>query len=156
MVHRTPQRIRVKIPQWRRHDDNLAALQRALERRRDVVCVRVNVLAASIVIHCREGFEIASVRDCFTGLELVLAASGSDARARQIVPAQRIRDGSRSSICLFSLVVRLLIAIATGRIEALLREMILEAAAQMLVQRLHRKLTTQLETPRALLVAAAE
>jgi hypothetical protein len=45
VVHRTPQRIRVKIPQWRRHDDNFAALQRALERRRDVVCVRVNVLA---------------------------------------------------------------------------------------------------------------
>ena len=158
MVHRTPQRVRVKIPRWQRQDDNFAALQRALERRSDVVCVRVNALAASIVIHCRDGFEIASAGDCFAGLELVLPPSGPPASARQIASAQRVRDGSESSIGLVRFFIRLLIAIATRRVEFLLRELILEAAVQALAQQLRRKLmaSPRLEAPRALLVAAAE
>jgi hypothetical protein len=158
VVHLTPQRIRVKIPQWQRQNDNFAALQRALERHPDVVFVRVNALVASIVIHCRDGFGIASVRDCLAGLELVLPPSGSSAWARQIASVHRIRDGSESSSRLVGFFVRLLIAIATRRLEALLRELILEAAAQLLVQQLHRKLMAPppLEAPRALLVAAAE
>jgi hypothetical protein len=157
VVHRTPQRIRVKIPQWQRQDDNFAGLQRALERRPDVVYVRVNALAASIVIHCRDGFEIASVRDCFVGFELVLPPSRSVAWARQIVPAvQGVRD-SRSSIRPIGFIVRLLIAIVTRQFEDLLRELILEAAVRLLAQRLHRQLTASLRLamPRALPAAAA-
>jgi hypothetical protein len=134
VVHRTPQRIRVKVPQWQRQDDNFAAVQRALERRPDVVCVRVNALAASIVIHCHDGFEIPSAGDCFAGLELVLRPSGPPASARQIASAQRLRDGSESSIGLVRFFIRLLIAIATRRVEVLLRELILEAAVQVFVQ----------------------
>ena len=158
MVHLTPHRVRIKIPRWQRQDDNFAALQRLLERRPDVVCVRVNALAASIVIHCRDGFEIASVRDCFAGLELVLPPSGSTAWARQIASDQPIRDASQSSIGLVGFFARLLIAIATRRLEALLRELILEAAVQTLAQQLHRKLMLppRSPAPRALLVAAAE
>ena len=157
MVHLTPHRIRVKIPQWQRRDDNFAALQRALERRPGVVFVRVNALVASIVIHCRDGFEIASVRDCVAGLEWVLPPSGSTARARQIASAQRVGDGSETSSRLVAFAVRLLIAIATRRVEAVLRELILETAVRLLVQPLHRKLmaSPRLEAPRALLVAAA-
>ena len=158
VVHLTPHRIRLKIPQWQRQDDNFAALRRALEMHPDVVFVRVNALVASIVIHCRDGFEIASVRDCFAGLELVLPPSGSAAWARQIASARRIRDGSERSSRLVGFLVRLLIAIATRRVEAVLRELILEAAVQVFVQPLHRKLmaSPRLEAPRALLVAAAE
>jgi hypothetical protein len=158
VVHRTPQRIRVKIPQWQRQNDNFVALQQALERRPDVVCVRVNALAASVVIHCRDGFEIASVRDCFAGLALVFPPSGSSVRARQITPAQGVRGGAQSSIRLVRFIVKLLIAIATRRLETLVRGLILEAVAQALVQRLHRKLVTspQREAAGALLVAAAE
>jgi hypothetical protein len=130
VVHLTPHRIRVKIPQWQRRDDSFAALQRALERRPDVVFVRVNALVASIVIHCRDGFEIASVRDCVANLEWVLPPSGSAAWARQIVPAQRVGDGSETSSRLVAFIVRLLIAIATKRVEAVLRELMLEAAVQ--------------------------
>jgi hypothetical protein len=71
VVHATPQRIRIKIPRWQRRHDNFAVLQRALESRAGVLCVRVNL--AGIVINCSDGFEIASVRDCFAGLELTLA-----------------------------------------------------------------------------------
>ena len=148
VVHLTSQRIRVKIPLWRHQDDNFTALRRALERHPDVVCVRVNAVAACIAIHCRDGFEIASIRNCFAGLEFVLPPSGS-AAARQIAPAQRIRDGESRLVGLF---IRLLFAIATRRPEVLLRELILEAAVQLFVRQLHRKL----EAPGAPLVAAAE
>jgi hypothetical protein len=160
VVHLTPHRIRIKIPLWQRRDAYFAALQRVLARRPDVISVRVNALVASIVIHCRDGFEITSISHCFMGLELVLPAPGSPAgpRTRQIASAQRIRDRSRSSICLVSLVVRLTIAIATKQFEALIREWILEAAVRALLRQLYRKpmQALRLEAPRTLLVAAAE
>jgi len=51
VVHRTRQRIRIKIPQWERQDHDFAALQRALERCPGVVSVRVNALVDSVAIH---------------------------------------------------------------------------------------------------------
>jgi hypothetical protein len=157
VVHRTRQRIRIKIPQWERQDHDFAALQRALERCPGVVSVRVNALVDSVVIHCHDEFEITSVRHCFVGLELVVPASGPGPWARQIAPAQRIHDHSTGAISLVGLVVKLTIAIATRRFDALIRELILEAAVQALVQQLYRKLmqSPRLEMPpRALRVAA--
>src|SRR5262245_32265879 len=158
VVHRTPHRIRIKIPRWERQDCYFAALQRVLERRPGVVSVRVNALVASIVIHCRDGFEIASVRECFEGLELVVPATLSVASPQtwQIASARRVRDHPKSSFCLAGLVVKLTIAIATRRLDALIRELIFEAAAQMLVRELRRKLmqASPLEAPRVLVVAA--
>ena len=157
VVHRTPRRIRIKIPRWERQDDNFAALRRALERCPGVVSVRVNALAASVVIHCGDEFEIASVRHCFVGLELVLPACVPPAgpRARQIAPARRIHDHSTRAISLVGLVVKLTIAIATRRPYALITELILEAAVQALVRQLYRKLiqSPRLETPPLLVPA---
>jgi hypothetical protein len=157
VVHRTPQRIRIKIPRWERRDDDFAALRRALERCPGVVCVRVNALVASVVIHCGDEFEIMSVRHCFVGLELVVPASGPGPWARQIAPAQRIHDHSTRAISLVGLAVKLTIAIATRRPDALIRELILEVAVRALVQQLYRTLmrSPRLERPpRALRVAA--
>src|SRR6266446_9449360 len=158
VVHRTPQRMRIKIPRWKRQDHDFAVLQRALERCPGVVSVRVNALVASVVIHCRDEFEITSIRHCFVGLELVVPASGPPAGpwARQIAPAQRIHDHSTRAISLVGLVVKLTIAIASRRLATLIRAVIIEAAVQALVQQLYRKLmqSPRLETPRALLVAA--
>jgi len=159
VVHLTPHRIRIKIPQRERQDAYFATVQRALERHSGVVFVRVNPLVASIVIHCRDGFAIASVGHCFAGLELVLPPCRSTASlwTRHNVPAQRFHDGSRGSVCLASLIVKLTIAIATRQFEALIRELILEAAVQPPVQQLYRKAmqSLRLEAPRARLVAAA-
>jgi hypothetical protein len=158
VVHRTPQRIRIKIPRWERQNRDFAALQQALERCPGVVAVRVNTLVASVVIHCGDEFEIMSVRHCFVGLELVLPAPGAGPWARQIAPAQRIHGHSTPGISLVGLVVKLTIAIATRRLDALIRGLILEAAVQALVQQLYRKLmqSPRLERPpRAVLVAAA-
>jgi hypothetical protein len=155
VVHLTPHRIRIRIPRWQRHHDNFAVLRLALESRPGVVCVRVNALAASIVIDCHDEFEIASVRDCFAGLELLLAPCGLLSRARQIAPAQRVRHGSQSA-SFVGFILGLVIAIATRRFEAAFRELILDAAAQALVRQLHRKLigSTQSAAPRAQLAAA--
>ena len=152
VVHRTAHRVRIRIPRWQRHHDNFALLQQALESRAGVLCVRVNPLAASIVINCSDGLEIASVRDWFAGLDLQLAPCGLPARTRQIAPA-----GSQGA-GFIGLFVRLLIAIATKQFEAMLRELILEAAAQVLVRRLHRRLMgpTRSAAPQALLAAVAE
>src|SRR5258707_8586220 len=157
VVHRTPQRIRIKIPRWVRQDHDFAAMQRALERCPGVVSVRVNALVDSVVIHCHDEFEITSVRHCFVGLELVVPASGPGPWARQIAPAQRIHDHSTGAISLVGLVVKLTIAIATRRLDTLIRELILEAAVHALVQQLYRRLmqSPRVETPPALLVAAA-
>lgn len=159
VVHRTPQRIRIKIPQWERQDDNFAALRRALEKCPAVVCVRVNALAASIVIHFDHEFEVASVRHFFAGLELVLPACGPPGGpwARQIAPAQRIHDHSTGAISLAGLLVKLTIAIAMRRPDILIKELILEAAVQALVRQLYwkRMRSARLETlPRGLLVPA--
>jgi hypothetical protein len=157
VVHLTPHRIRIKIPHWERQHDNFAALRRAIEKCPGVVSVRVNALVASVVIYCRDGFEIASVRHCFEGLELVLPASRSpDGRwARQIASAQHSRDRSKNPLFLVGLVVRLTIAVATRRLDILIRDLILEAAVRVLVRQLHRKLAQppRLAMPRALLVA---
>jgi len=157
VVHRTAHRVRIRIPRWQRHHDNFALLQQALESRAGVLCVRVNPLAASIVINCSDGLEIASVRDWFAGLELQLAPCGLPARTRQIAPAQGVRHGSRGA-GFIGLFVRLVIAIATKQFEAMFRELILEAAAQVLVRRLHRRLMgpTRSAAPQALLAAVAE
>src|SRR5215468_1939070 len=77
--------------------------------------------------------------------------------ARQMVSAQRTRDHSTRAISLVGLAVKLTIAIATSRFDTLIRELILEAAVQALMQQLYRKLmrSPRLERPpRALLVAA--
>ncbi len=134
MVHRMPQRVRIKIPRWERQDDNFAALRRALERCPGVVSVRVNALAASVVIHCGDEF---------------------GPWARQIAPARRIHDHSTRAISLVGLVVKLTIAIATRRPYALITELILEAAVQALVRQLYRKLiqSPRLETPPLLVPA---
>lgn len=158
VVHVTPYRIRIKIPHRRRQTAFFADLQRALAEHPDIISIHVNALVASVVVHCRHGFKIASVRHCFTDLELVLPVPNSAAGpARQIVSARRVGDRSENSICLVSLAVKLAIAIATKRLEVLVREWILEFALRALLRELDRKLmqSRRLEAPRALLVAAA-
>jgi hypothetical protein len=163
VVHLTRHRIRIKIPRRERQEAYFVALKPMLETHPDIVSVRVNALVASIVIHCRDGFEITSLRNYFIGLELVVPASGSPTRpqARQIASDQRILGrsgsaGSTSSICLVSLMIKLTIAVATKQFEALIREWIAETVVRVLLRQLYRHPTPRLEAPRALLVAAGE
>jgi hypothetical protein len=86
-----------------------------------------------MVIHCSDGFEIASVGDCFAGLEVHLAPCGLPARSRRIAPAQCVHHDPQSAR-FAGFILRLVIAIASRRFEAVFRELILEAAAPALVR----------------------
>lgn len=162
VVHLTPHRIRIKIPGREGQDAYFAALHRMLEQRPDIISVRVNALVASIVIHCGDGFEITSVRNCLTEIELVLPDGlRTNPPARQIASDRRGGGCSQStsfnhSISLVSLVVKLTIAIATKRLlEAVIRELIVEAVARALLSRLYRRRAPRSGAPRVLLAAAA-
>lgn len=163
MVHLTPHRIRIKIPGRERQDAYFAALQRMLEQRPHIVSIRVNALVASVVIHCREGFEITSVRNCLAGFELILPDGlRAGPPARQIASDRRGGGDSQgpsfnNSISLASLIIKLTIAIATKRLlEAVIRELIVEAVVRALLPRLYRRpMLPRSRAPRMLLAAAA-
>jgi hypothetical protein len=76
IVHQTPTRLRIKIPDWRWHDAHFAALQRALLSHSDVVHVGINALAASVVIYCREGSDIGKIASQFGGMKLISSRGG--------------------------------------------------------------------------------
>jgi hypothetical protein len=158
VVHLTPRRIRIKIPGWERRDADFTALQRRLEACADVIHVRTAPLAASLVVHCRDGFEIASARHCFTGLELLLptsAIASTERRTWQTAASRRMRHRPAVSWRLAALAVDLAIAVSARRLEALLGEWIIQAVVQLLLRRLRRNLTPLLPAPRPLLAAAA-
>jgi hypothetical protein len=114
-------------------------MKRALEQCPGVVSVRVNVLVASIVVHRRDGFEIASARQCFASLELVVTDSKAvlAGEAPQFALASRASRPA-ASVSIAALAVELAIAIATRRLEALIIDWLLQAAVQVLWSQLHR------------------
>ncbi len=154
VVHLTPHRIRIKIPGWERRDANFAALQGKLEMCPGVTHVQVNALVASVVICCSDGFQIASARLCFTGLELVLpvsATAGVERRTRRIASAGHV-SGQFATLA-----IELVIAVWARRLEGLIIEWILQAFVRALLRRLHRNPapSPRLEAPQPLLAAAA-
>jgi hypothetical protein len=154
VVHLTPYRIRIKIPRRQRQNGYFTALQQTLAGHPGITSVHVNALVASIVIYCDPGFEITSVSHCFVGLELVLPAMRADLGPRQMAP---VCIGSNGAMPLVSLALKMAMAIATKRLEVLIREWILEIVLRALLPRLYRTPThpALLEAPRALLVGAA-
>ncbi len=158
VVHLTPRRIRIKIPGWERRDADFLALQRRLEACPNVIHVRVNPRVASVVIHCRDGFDIASVRHCFASLELVLpdsAIASTGRRTRQIASPGGMKHRRAFSWRLAALAVDVAIAVSARRLEALISEWIIQAVVQLLLRRLHRNPKPRLQVPRPLLAAAA-
>lgn len=159
VVHRTPRRIRIKIPGWERRDADFLGLQRRLEACPDVIYVHVNPLVASVVIHCRDGFEIAAARHCFASLELVLAVSiaRTERRTWQIATSRRMTGRPAVSGRLAALAIELAIAIAARRLERLISEWIIQAVVQLLLRRLYRNPmpSPRLQVLRPLLAAAA-
>jgi hypothetical protein len=158
VVHQTPYRIRIKIPEWERCDANFAELQGKLEACPGITHVHVNPLVAGIIIHCSEGFRIASAHHCFTGLSLVVPASVA------VVPSQwawpigtpgLIGHHSALSGQLVGLAFDLIIAVWTGRLKRPIIEWVLQAAVPMLLRLLCRYPTPPRLAPQRLLAAAA-
>jgi hypothetical protein len=160
VVHQTPHRIRIRIPGWERRDVCFAALQGKLEACPGVSHVRVNALVAGIVIHCTDGFHIASARHCFTGLDLVIAVSSAaipGQQSRQITTCRPAAHRPAVSGRLAALAFDVAIAVWTRRLESLVIEWIFQAVAEVMLLRLCRYLTPsqKLQELRPLLAAAA-
>lgn len=144
VVHQTPHRIRIKIPGWERRDACFAAMQGKLEACPGVSHVRVNALVASIVIYCTDGFHIASVHHCFTGLDLVAAVSSAAVlgrQSRQIASGEPAGHLPSVSGRLAALAFDVAIAVWTRRLERLIIEWIFQAVAEVMLRRLCRHLT---------------
>src|SRR5919204_2729520 len=71
VVHRTPTRIRIKIPKRRRQQAYFAALARVLAEHPDIIRVHANPLTAGVIIECRKGFDLTAQHRRFLGLEML-------------------------------------------------------------------------------------
>jgi hypothetical protein len=124
IVHRTPTRLRIKIPDWRCHDAHFAALQRALLSHSDVVHVGTNALAASVVIYCREGFDIGTIASQFGGMKVISSRGG-------ILSDVQWRNPEKEHTILWPnialLLIKILVAILTKQLPSQLVEWGLDA-----------------------------
>jgi hypothetical protein len=151
VAHRTPSRIRIKIPDRQRHNAYFDALKRALLDHPDVLGVHVNPLTASIIVECRAGFQLTESSD-FPGVKIAAAEifapphyhHGNDPRL-----AHRMR---------LSLLGPLLIAIATRQLGVQLAEWLMQALLQGAARELNGPAADQhaLVRYQALLIAMAK
>jgi hypothetical protein len=134
IVHRTPCRLRIKIPERQRQLSYFTALQRILVSQPHVLSVEVNPLAASVVINCRPGFDLSTLHNRFIGLQ-VLPPPNAGSAARQVCRRAvelnaAIRAFSGGDVGLASFIIKLVIAIATKQVGAQLIEWAAEALVQ--------------------------
>jgi hypothetical protein len=126
VVHRTPTRIRIKIPDRQRQQAYFAALERVLIQDPNIVRVESNPLTASIVIECRQDFELTAEQRQFLGLDIVVT--------RRVGPASYVAaygggagDLSDSGFSFAVLILKVMVAIATKQLGAQLIEWLIEA-----------------------------
>jgi hypothetical protein len=121
VVHRTPTRLRIKIPERQMQDAYFAALRRALLQHADVLAVQTNALAASVVIECRDGSAFLTRNHRFPGLEPLPVEAHEPPPTR--LPAVTYRtqgatgwtDGALDWPAVF---IKLLVALVTKQLEA--------------------------------------
>jgi hypothetical protein len=120
VVHRTPTRLRIKIPERRRQVAYFAALRRVLVEHPDVVGVEVNPLTASVVINCRPGFDLTAPGNRFLGLQVALGGSAAPSAGQTwLRPAaldRRIRTLSGGELGLVAFIIKLVVAIVTKQL----------------------------------------
>jgi hypothetical protein len=139
IVHRTPTRLRIKIPERQRQVSYFAALQRVLSGHPEVLSVDVNPLTASVVINCGPGFKLTALSNRFIGLEVLPPQNpGSPAREvcrRAVALDDGIRAFSGGEMGLASFIIKLVIAIATKQVGMQLIEWGAEALVHAARQR---------------------
>jgi hypothetical protein len=138
VVHCTPTRIRIKIPERQRQEAYFAALRRALLQHPDVLGVHANPLAASVVIECRDGFAFLT----------------QNAR-NQLPTLTRGPDSGHSAptgtIGLAAVLIKLLVALATKQLGAQVIDWVVAAVVRAASAERHRRARLPM-----LLVAFAE
>jgi hypothetical protein len=143
IVHRTPTRIRIKIPKRRRQPAYFAALERVLGKHPDVVRVHSNPLTAGVIIECRKGFDLTAQHRRFLGLEM-LEPNGVLPTSGYPVHIARPNDGIDALpgvlICA-SVTLKLIVAITTKQMGVQLIEWVIEALAQAARHDVQRRVT---------------
>lgn len=132
VVHRTPTRIRIKIPQRRRQQAYFAALERVLFEHPDVVRVHSNPLTAGVIIDCRKGFDLTAQHRRFLGLQM-LETKGASPTSGYRAPVVRPNDGSDflpPTLTLASAALKLVVAITTKQVAVQLVEWAVDAIIQ--------------------------
>ena len=137
MVHKTPHRLRIKIPGRKGQEAYFAALQYRVAAHPEVVVADVNALLGSVVIHCREGCAIA-VAQWLGGVGLAVVDVPANAPARQFAP-DGVYGFSDSSLAFANGLYELVIALARGQFAAKLLELLIELTLRPAVDHLLRK-----------------
>ncbi len=133
VVHRTKQRLRVKIPALRRQRHYFAALQRALSERPGVRLVEVNPLTASVLINHDGSFDCRELQQ----LSGLIVAPASLAEARRIAIASALGRLDRAVRNLFGKetgLVALIWSLARAAIRRRLASQITALAARAVLQ----------------------
>ncbi|MBH5397557.1 hypothetical protein HZZ13_07085 [Bradyrhizobium sp. CNPSo 4010] len=132
VVHRTPTRIRIKIPQRQRQRAYFAAVERVLIEHPDVVRVHSNPLTAGVIIECRQGFDLTAQHCRFLGLQMLEtngALPTSACPAPMAQPNDRI-DDLLPTLTLASGALKLIVAVITKQVGVQLIEWAIDAIVQ--------------------------
>lgn len=130
VVHRTPTRIRIKIPNRRRQRAYFAALERVLAEHPDILRVHANPLAGSVIIECRQGFDLTAQQRRFLGLEMLERESALPAhRGHQALPNEEI-DAVADALAFAPMIFKLVVAIMTRQVGLQVIEWAIDAFAQ--------------------------
>jgi hypothetical protein len=142
IAHRTPTRIRIKIPDRQRQEAYFAALERVLIQHPNIVRVNSNPLTASVIIECREGFELTPQQRQFLGLEI---RDPKDAGREIGQPGYIVQSGdgtgalSENGFTFAVLILKLIVAISTRQFGVRLIEWFVDACAQISRQEARRR-----------------
>ena len=150
VVHRTPTRIRIKIPERRRQQAYFAALERVLVKHRDVVRVHSNPLTAGVIIECRKGFDLTAQHRRFLGLEMPEAKGVLPAAGGCPAYVARPNDGIGAlpgALTFASVTLKLIVAISSKQVGVQLIEWVIEALAQAARHEARRRATPLLVAP---------
>lgn len=141
VVHRTPTRIRIKIPQRRRQQAYFAAFERVLFEHPDVVRVHSNPLTAGVIIDCRKGFDLTAQHRRFLGLQMLetKGASPTSGCRAPVVPPNDGIDLLLPTLTLASAALKLVVAITTKQVALQLVEWVADAIIQAARHKVQRR-----------------
>jgi hypothetical protein len=130
VVHRTPTRIRIKIPNRRRQQTYFAALERVLAEHPDIFRVHLNPLTAGVIIECRKGFDLTAQHRRFLGLEMLEPESALPPSRGYGAPPDEGIDTVAGALIFAPVILKLIVAITTGQVGVQLIEWVIDAFVQ--------------------------
>jgi hypothetical protein len=132
VVHRTPTRIRIKIPIRRGQHAYFAALERILMAHPDVVRVQLNPLTAGLIIECQKRFDLTAEQRRFLRLEVLKpngALPGSSSQSYVARPDDGI-EALSGALTFASVIHKIIMAITTKQVGVQVIEWVIDALVQ--------------------------